>query len=184
MYEPAQSPDGRTNHRVLVILAVVVLVGALVAVLVWRLGGRTDTAAPTNSPATTTNRSPAGVQPLAGRTFCSGSIRIYTDTDTGMLRIAQTLGTDSRTAGVFTVTKQESFTQFKREFADQPSLLNIARPEALPAEVFVLPAAHIDLAGFAAQLRTQFPTAQTVDWTPRSPTCPASGQFPPSTPTG
>jgi hypothetical protein len=182
MHEPAQPPDGRTNLRVLVILAAVVLVGAVAAVLVWRLGSRTAAPATANHPAAISL--PAGVQPLAGRAFCGGSIHIYTDTDTGMFRIAQALGTDPRTAGVFTVTKQESYTRFKQDFADQPSLLNIARPEALPAEVLVLPATHVDLAGFTAQLRTQFPTAQSIDSTPRTPTCPASGQFPPATPTG
>jgi hypothetical protein len=120
---------------------------------------------------------------LAGHRFCSGSIRIYTNTDADMQRIAQTLGGDPRAAGVFTRTKEESYTEYQRVFADQPSLLNIARPEALPAEIDVLPAAHLDAARFADQLRAQFPAAQSVDWTPRAPTCPAGGEWPSPTPT-
>jgi hypothetical protein len=184
MHEPTEAPTG----RVLVILAVVILVGAVAGLLVWRLGGRTDTAplsTTTSRPVTTTtNRPPAGVQPLAGHRFCGGSIRIYTNTDADMLRIARTLGEDSRSAGVFTRTKQESYAEYQRVFADQPSMLTAVRPEALPAEVDVLPATHLDLARFADQLRAEFPTAQTIDWTPRAPTCPASGEWPSPTPTG
>jgi hypothetical protein len=186
MHEPPQLPTGRTNRRVLVILAAVVLVGAVAGLLVWRLGGRTDTARPATArptTTTTTTHPPAGVQPLAGHHFCVGSIRIYTNTDADMLRIAQTLGGDARAAGVFTRTKQEAYEEYQRVFADQPGLLTIARPEALPAEIDVLPAAQLNLARFADQLRVQFPAAQTVDWTPRAPTCPASGEWPTPTPT-
>jgi hypothetical protein len=120
MHEPPEPPTGRTNRRLVGILAAVVLVGVFAGLLVWRLGGRTDTAQP--------NHPPAGVQPLAGHQFCSGSILIYTNTDADMRRIAQALGADPRAAGVFTRTKQESYTVYQRDFADQPSLLTLARP--------------------------------------------------------
>lgn len=170
-----ESPTGRANRRLAGILAAVVLVGAFAGLLVWRLGGHTDTAQP--------NHPPAGVQPMAGHQFCSGSVVIYTNTDADMQRIAQTLGGDQRAAGVYTRTKLESFAQYQRDFADQPALLTIARPAALPAEIQVLPAAQIDLTRFADQLRAQFPTAQTVNSIPRAATCPADGEWPSPTPT-
>jgi hypothetical protein len=170
MSEPQEPPTGRTNRRLIGILAAVVLVGVFAGLLVWRLAGRTDTAQP--------NHPPAGVQPLAGHQFCGGSILIYTNTDADMQRIAQALGADPRAAGVFTRTKQESYTVYQRDFADQPSLLTLARPAALPAEIQVLPAANLDPARLADQLRAQFPAAQTVDWVPRATTCPANGEWP------
>jgi hypothetical protein len=189
MHAPPQPPGGRTNRRVLVILAAVVLVGTFAGLLVWRLGGHTNTATPATTKPTTasptmTSRPPGGVQPLAGRQFCGGGVRIYANADADMLRIAHALGGDSRAAGVFTQTKEEALAAYQRIFANQPSLLTLVRPEALPAEVLVLPATQVDLARFADQLRAQFPTAQTVDSTPRAPRCPASGEWPSSTPTG
>jgi hypothetical protein len=159
------------NRRVLLILTAAVLLAALAGLLGWRLSARPDTAAPAT----------IGVQSLAGHQFCGGSIRIYTDAD--MLRIAHTLAVDSRSVGVFTRTKQESYVQFQRDFAGQPGLLTLARPAALPAEIDVLPATHVDLAQFADQLRSQFSAAKTVGWAPRAPTCPASGEWPSPTPT-
>lgn len=189
MHAPPQPSAGRTNRRVLVILAAVVLVGVVAGLLGWRLSGHTNTATPiTTGPATASptmaSRPPGGVQPLAGRQFCGGSVRIYTAADADMLRIAHALGGDSRVAGVFTQTKEEAFAAYQRIFASQPSLLTVARPEALPAEVLVLPATQLDLGRFADQLRARFPTAQTVESTPRAPRCPASGEWPSPTATG
>ncbi|MPZ80865.1 MAG: hypothetical protein GEV28_10885 [Actinophytocola sp.] len=62
-----------------------------------------------------------------------------TDPDAPMRLAAEELRGDPRVEAVETETRQETFERFKEIFADQPDLLDVVRPEALPASVTLLP---------------------------------------------
>lgn len=63
-----------------------------------------------------------------------------TDPDPVMRQAAQALDGDDRIAWVQTETRQEAYERFKELFAEQPEMVALARPEALPASVTLLPA--------------------------------------------
>lgn len=61
------------------------------------------------------------------------------DPDAPMRLAAEELRDDPRVEAVETETRQEAFERFKEIFADQPDLVDVVRPEALPASVTLLP---------------------------------------------
>lgn len=84
------------------------------------------------------------------------------DADANMEAAAGSLRADKQVAAVGTETRQRAFERFKEIFKDQPELLKLARPEALPASVYVLPIRGIRPEDLANRMRTQFPTAGKI----------------------
>jgi cell division protein FtsX len=93
---------------------------------------------------------------------CSDEITVYVHTDAEMQQIADTLRGDNRIGRLTTETKAEAFERFKETFKGQPELVKLARVEAIPATVKVLPAGGITSRDLADQLRTAYPSAQGV----------------------
>lgn len=91
---------------------------------------------------------------------------VYFETDEEMTAADRTLRADQQIAATAPSTKAENFERFKELFADQPELVKIARVEAIPASVAVLPAQDVDLDGLADRLRAKYPGEDTVE--PRS----------------
>jgi hypothetical protein len=90
---------------------------------------------------------PPGVHEETLRTACGkagghDTVIVYftgDNPDDTMRRAADTLGSDSVVASVKTETQQEAYVRFKEIFAEHPDLVDVARPEALPASVILLP---------------------------------------------
>lgn len=62
------------------------------------------------------------------------------DPNPAMRRAAEALREDDQIAWVRTETRQEAYRRFQEIFADEPELAKLARPEAMPASVTLLPA--------------------------------------------
>ncbi|MFD2473654.1 permease-like cell division protein FtsX [Amycolatopsis silviterrae] len=101
--------------------------------------------------------------------------------------VARVLRGDPRLLRSCTQTRQDGYARFRKMFANQPDLLDLLEPDAVPASVTVVPKNQADTEGFAEQLRVQFPAARKVsDDTDfrsritgpgyRDPTCPPSGE--------
>jgi cell division protein FtsX len=179
----APVPVRNRNRRVLVAAVLVVLIA--VGVVVWLVTGTGGGAKATGQPAAVTS--------LPGHQVCADSVRISVDTDARMTQIVALVRVDPRVRMVYTETKQQAFERFKQEFADQPQLLALGRPDALPATAVVLPVSGIDVHQLAGEFRQKFADAKTVDpmtqadsaralasigeTAPPVP-CPASGEFP------
>lgn len=87
---------------------------------------------------------------------CPGRVIVYFHTDEEMTAAAEKLREDPRVMLVQTETKAEAYKRFKEIFADQPELVELARPEALPASVRVRPADGIDVRRLTDWLREDF----------------------------
>lgn len=83
------------------------------------------------------------------------------DTDAEMEAVAARLRNDDRVDAVSTQTKMQAYERFKYVFANQPDLVKLARPEALPASVWAEVRGPLR-AELADQLRSEFPDAQEV----------------------
>ena len=59
-----------------------------------------------------------------------------------------------------TETRDQAYPQFLEIFKDQPDLIDLARPEALPSSVQVKPDDGVSTAQLAAHLRAVFPAAE------------------------
>jgi FtsX extracellular domain len=159
----------------------VVVTTAVVSVLCWH-------------PWTRVAEGPVDPVPLAGHQLCGDQIQVYFDSDEGMRQAAEILRVDPRTGRLFTETKQEVYARFQEIFKDAPDLQTMARPQALPASLYILPRGQDDLRAWANELRARLTqstevvahiradeAAQLADRGLPSPSpCPPSGEFPPT----
>jgi hypothetical protein len=74
------------------------------------------------------------------------------------------LSADARVRDVRGETQQEAYERFKVIFKDQPDLVAVARPEALPASVYFKPADSVGKDQLLSDLKTAYPNS-----TPRDP---------------
>lgn len=84
------------------------------------------------------------------------------DPDAAMNQAADTLRDDDRVASVKTETRQQAYQRFTEVFADQPELVELARPEALPASVTLLPAADVHPGDLADAVTAEFPELDSL----------------------
>lgn len=82
--------------------------------------------------------------------------------DAEMQAAADSLRGRDLVAAVGTETRQRAFERFKEIFKDQPELVKLTRPEALPASVWVLPSRRVQPGDLAASLRTDLPEADDI----------------------
>lgn len=154
MAEPiTRSALSRNRVRILLVAGIVVLIGAGVGVWLGLRGGRDQHIGPI---------------PLAGRDLCADQVRINTDTDAQMMRIARLLVHDRRVKVVYTETKLQALHHFQREYADQPGLVAVARLAAMPADVLVVPVDGVDVTKLGTAYRTQFPDVRDISVQTRS----------------
>lgn len=136
----------------LIVLAGVVVVAAAVAIIILT-NDQDDEGPPVAGPGTCTgNRGRAQVQ-----AYFDGP-----DADANMRVVADALRDDKQVAAIGTEDRQQAFARFKEIFKDQPELLKIARAEALPASVYVLPVRGVKPEDLAARIRAEFPTAGDI----------------------
>lgn len=88
-------------------------------------------------------------------------ISIFFKTDEQMRKAADQLQTDVRITGIKRETKAEAYVRYKKIFADQPELRDLARPESLPATVGFTPSG-VDKHQLIKELETRFPDADQV----------------------
>ena len=84
------------------------------------------------------------------------------DPDAAMLQAAEELDGDERIASVETETQQETYEQFKKNFAQQPELVKLARQEAMPASLTLLPADGLHPGDLADALLDELPEIDSV----------------------
>lgn len=84
------------------------------------------------------------------------------DPDSAMTQAATALRTDNRVASVTTETRQQAYQRFKEIFKDQPELVELARPEALPASVTLLPADDVFAGDLADAVTGEYPAIDSV----------------------
>jgi hypothetical protein len=138
--------------------AVVVAAGAVVAIVLT--GGDADDQAAQDvtwtRPAANDDCPPDGRQ-LVTAYFQNGSV------DAEMRAAAEKLRDDDKAATVMTETQDEAYARFLKIFADRPDLTSLARKEALPASVNVLPVDGVSLNALADHLRDVLPKADDVE---------------------
>lgn len=84
------------------------------------------------------------------------------DPDAAMRQAAEKLDGDERIASMETETQQEAYEQFKQTFAQQPELVELARPEAMPASLTLLPADGLYPGDLADALTDELPEIDSV----------------------
>lgn len=84
------------------------------------------------------------------------------DPDSVMRRAAKTLAGDEQVTWVQTETRQQAYQRFRRIFAQQPDLLELVRPEALPASVTLLPADGVYPGDLAKAITGELPEIDSV----------------------
>jgi len=85
------------------------------------------------------------------------------DPDPAMRQAAEALDEDDRIAWVKTETRQEAYERFKEIFADRPEILKLARPEALPASVTLLPADGVYPGDLADAIADEFSAIESFN---------------------
>ncbi|SHH00216.1 hypothetical protein [Streptoalloteichus hindustanus] len=137
-------------------------------------------------------RSPEPV-PLADHPVCGAQLRLSVKTDEEMVQVARIMSQDPRSRRVFYASQKENYAWFQRIFAEHKDLLAFARPEALPASVWLLPMRDVDLKAWGDDLRRQLPQlvhvqpvipeelvreARARGQRAVLPPCPSSGEWP------
>jgi cell division protein FtsX len=90
-------------------------------------------------------------------------VDIYLHDDAELPQVqAKVLATHQDVESVTTQTKQQSFEELQRLFADQPDLLKTARAEAMPALVKVWPKAGLSASALGDKLTQQFPAPAEI----------------------
>jgi hypothetical protein len=84
------------------------------------------------------------------------------DPDAVMRQAAEKLDGDERIASVETETQQEAYERFKQIFAQQPELVELARLEAMPASLTLLPADGLYPGDLADALTDELPEIDSV----------------------
>ncbi|MFC0543228.1 permease-like cell division protein FtsX [Kutzneria chonburiensis] len=129
----------RTKYTVMALVLGLVAVAG-VGILLW-----STTTAPTPA---------AAPQPC----LKPDEVDIYLHNDTDLPQVqAQVLATHQDVESVTTQTKQQSYEDFRRMFADQPDVLKTARPDAMPALVKVRPKPGVSASALGDILTRQFP---------------------------
>jgi hypothetical protein len=136
-------------------LAVLVVAGVVVGLFLTSPQDSTSRADPT--PATSR---PTGTS--TGSTDCALQVSIEVAGDDQAAQIVSMLREDRQASSVMLQSQQQTYEIFESEFQDQPSLAEIARPQALPAVVWVHPAPGVDPVHLADVYRARFTTAQEV----------------------
>jgi hypothetical protein len=139
------------NSRVLLLTGALALVALAAAVIVILLTNQDDESAAAPAPTTTSAPAPA---------TCENRAIVYFDTDDAMRQAAPTLAGDSKIAEVEQQTKAEAYARFKEVYAGRPELLELVRPETLPASLLVTGSGNHDL---LADMRARFPGQQITD---------------------
>lgn len=175
---PAQEPKAATGSRrrlVWLIVAAALVIGAGIGtgVTLFLLRDDEDAASKPWIP-------PAGDSPAIGGSEYTGedAIQKYCldrggrqtviaffdgdDPDSAMRQAAEALDEDDRIDWVRTETQQEAYERFKEIFAEQPDLVEMARPEALPASVTLLPAEGVYPGDLADAITGKFSTIDSV----------------------
>lgn len=107
---------------------------------------------------------PTGTAVPGGVTDCvAGRIVVFFKTDEQMREAGDQLQNDARVTGLERETKAEAYMRYKQIFANQPELVNLARPDSLPASVQVTPATGVAKDQLMAELRQQLPAADRID---------------------
>jgi hypothetical protein len=88
---------------------------------------------------------------------------LYFKTDDQMRAAGDRLATDSRVTEMKRETKSEAYVRYKTIFADQPELVNLARPDSLPASVQFTPATGVDKDSLLGEMRKNFPVDRADD---------------------
>jgi cell division protein FtsX len=99
-------------------------------------------------------------KPAAAPKQCArpDEIDIYLRDDAELPQVRATvLATHQDVESVVTQTRQQTFEEFQRLFADQPDVLKTARPESLPAVVKVRPRTGFPAGALGDRLAQQFP---------------------------
>ncbi|HEY0454301.1 permease-like cell division protein FtsX [Actinophytocola sp.] len=156
--EPAAGsaePAARSRRPIIwLVTAAAVLVVAGVVTTVLLSGRETvgtpvaawpeDTAAPPQMPVPSAGVSDEMIRKACRDRHGRETLVIFfgvTDSDANMRLAAEVVREDPRVGSVATETQQEAYVRFKETFADRPDLIDVVRPEALPASVTVLPVA-------------------------------------------
>jgi hypothetical protein len=110
---------------------------------------------------------PPGYQALTPEQYdkCARSVIVYfggSDPDPTMRTAAAQLRDDKRFESVREETRQEAYDRFKVIFADQPELVEKARPEALPASVQLVVRKGSTGKQVEGALRAEFPDAEVT----------------------
>jgi FtsX extracellular domain len=87
---------------------------------------------------------------------CVDTVIVYFPSDEEMTAAAETLRKDREVGLVRTETQAEAYERFKEIFADDPELLELARPESLPASTDIRPVVGVDLDSFVDRLRGDY----------------------------
>lgn len=93
---------------------------------------------------------------------CSRQVIIYfdgDDPDPAMRAAVEQLRGDGRFENVRGETRQEVYENFKERFAEQPELVQLARPEGLPATAYLMVRKGTLAKQVEGALRTEFPAA-------------------------
>jgi cell division protein FtsX len=94
---------------------------------------------------------------------CVRSVNVFFDGDDAdpvMRAAADKLRDDPRFESVREETRQQAYERFKETFKDQPDLVELARPESLPASVQLMVRKGTTAKQQEAALRAEFPDAQ------------------------
>jgi hypothetical protein len=150
---------GMTRKAQLLVAAVAIVVaGAVALVLVLSSEDEpANQATPNQQPPTTSQAGPA----------CENVAILHLNTDKEMTDLADELRGDIRVLDLETETKQQAYERFKVIFKDKPELVEMARPEALPASLWVRPML-MSAEELGAQLTAEFPNAEL---SPRPDVC-------------
>lgn len=84
------------------------------------------------------------------------------DPDAAMRQAAEELDGDERIASVETETQQEAYERFKQTFAQQPELVELARPEGMRASLTLLPVDGLYPGDLADALTDELPEIDSV----------------------
>jgi hypothetical protein len=122
---------------------------------------------------------PAAAGPDACSTSGPQQVIAYFEDDAGMRAAAGKLRDDDRIATLDTETKREAVERFKILFADQPELVKLVRPEAMPASLWLLPAEGTTPADLVERVRDELPAVDSVAVV----RCPMPTTSPPAPPT-
>jgi hypothetical protein len=104
----------------------------------------------------------AHLRPPVGPEACVDQVLASFPADEQMTAAAERLADDDRIAELYLETQSLAYERARRIFRDQTELLDLMRPETLPASVMLLPGDGGTPEALADQLRTELPAAVGV----------------------